>query len=266
MNHRYRPMLAAVVFATATLPVYSQVLDHPTLYRLERTSTFRRGCFPPCLCPMLESAPMVGTFRLALITVGDVFDFYEITGVRFKFQRTTGEVVGITGSGTYAVSTIADLQRMELTLVVGSEPPTIYRSDDVSGGSAFPRIALPISINGGFCHDTELDLRAKPARRLYVEPSQLRWDGDSENANATSDVVYGDLRALRATAGGFDAATSACAADSNASSSAPFPGLPNPDDGFWFLERATGDLYEDSDAAQVGSPDPGIALSAGACP
>jgi hypothetical protein len=266
MDHRYRPVLAAAVFAAATLPLFSQALDHPTLYRLERTSTFKRGCFPPCMCPVLESDSIGGTFRLSLISVGDVFDSYEVTGVRFKFQRTTGEVVEVTGTGTYAVSTIADLQRMDLTLVVGSEPPTVYRSEEVPGGSAFPRIALPISINGGYCHDTEIDLQAKPARRFYVEPSQLRWDLDSEAANPTSDVVFGDLGTLRATGGAFDAATWSCAADSNASNSAPFPELPGPNDGFWFLERATGDLYEDADAAQVGSPDPEIALSAGACP
>lgn len=266
MNPPYRSMLAAVAFAAATLPVFSQVLDKPTLYRLERTSTIQRGCFPPCMCPMLESVPIVGTFRLALITVGNVFDFYEVTGVRFKFQWNNGEVVEVTGSGSYAVSTIADLQRMELTLVVGSEPPTIYRSDDVPGGSAFPRIALPISINGGYCHDTVIDLRARPARRLFVEPYELRWDHDSENTNASSDVVFGDLSTLRATGGAFDAATWGCAADSNASNSTPFPGSPGPNDGFWFLERGTGDQYEDADAAQVGSPDPGIALSANACP
>ena len=266
MNHRCRQIFAAVVIAAATLPGFSQVLDKPTLYRLERTSTFKRGCFPPCMCPALESNPIVGTFRLSLITVGDVFDFYEVTGVRWKFQRSNGEIVEVTGSGTYAVSTIIDQQRMELTLVVGNESPTIYRSDDVPGGAAFPRIALPISINGGFCHDTEIDVRAKPARRLYVEPSQLNWDRDPENTSLTSDVVFGDLRTLRATAGAFDVATWACAADSNASSAASFTGMPSPGEGFWFLERATGDLYEDGDAAEIGSPDPEIALSAGACP
>jgi hypothetical protein len=266
MSHRHRLIVAWVVLIAATLPAFSQVLDRPTLYRLERTSTFQQGCFPPCLCPMMETAPIVGTFRLALITVGNVFDFYEVTRVRFKVQRTNGEVVEITGSGTYAVSTIADLQRMELTLVVGSEPPTIYRSDDVPGGSAFPRIAVPISINGGVCRDTVIDLRAKPSRRLYVESLELRWDVDPQGANATSDVVFGDLRSLRETAGAFDVATWACVADSTPSGSAPFPDLPGPNQGFWFLERGTGDLYEDGDAGQVGSPDPEIALSTGACP
>ena len=209
---------------------------------------------------------MVGTFRLTLITVGDVFDFYEVTGVKFKVQRASGEVVEIAGSGTYAVSTIADLQRMELTLVVGNEPPTLYQSGEVPGGSAFPMIALSISINGGFCQDTVLDIHAKPARRLFADPSNLRWDVDTEESNVTSDVVYGDLATLRATGGAFEVATRACVTDSNAFGSTPFPGSPDPGDGFWFLERATGDLYEDGDAAQIGSPDPRIALSAGACP
>jgi hypothetical protein len=215
---------------------------------------------------MLESAPLAGTFRLALVSVGNVFDFYEVTGVRFKFQRATGEVVEVTGSGTYAVSTIADLQRMELTLVVGSEPPTVYRSDEVPGGAAFPRIALPISINGGVCRDTVIDLRASPARRLHVESDNLRWDVDPQNANAVSDVVFGDLRALRSTAGAFDAATWGCAAHANAAGSVPFGALPAPAEAYWFLERGGDDPYEDGDAAQMGSPDPEIALSPGACP
>jgi hypothetical protein len=266
MIHRSRPLLAVVVFAAAALPAIAQALDRPTLYRLERTSIFQRGCFAPCLCPVLETEPIAGTFGLTLSSVGDVFDVYEVTGVRFKFQRTTGEIVEVTGSGTYAVSTTADLQRMELTLVVGTEPPTFYRSGDVSGGAAFPRIAVPISINGGFCHDTVIDLCAKPARRLHVEPSALSWDVDFDSLNATSDIVFGDLRTLRDTGGAFDAATRGCAAHANASSSAPFPTAPSPTNGFWFLERATGDVYDDGDAAEVGSPDPGIAVSAGACP
>lgn len=266
MRHRIRPLAAAVVLATAALPAFSQVLDRTTLYRLERTSTFKKGCFEPCMCPMQETALLKGTFRLTLITVGNVHDFYEVTGVRFKVQRSNGEVIEITGSGTYAVSTIADNQRMDLTLVVGNDPPTAFHSGDVPGGAAFPRIALPVSINGMFCLDTVLDLRAKPARRLYVEPDDVRWDVDPTRANVTSDVVFGDLGTLRQHVGAFDAATWACAAAASGGGTAPFNGVPALGQGFWLLERETGDLYEDGDAAQVGTPDPGIAASPGACP
>jgi hypothetical protein len=164
------------------------------------------------------------------------------------------------------VSTIIDNQRMDLTLVVGSDPPTEFHSGDVPGGAAFPRIALQVSINGVFCLDTVLGIRARPARRLYVDRDEVHWDIDTTRANVTSDVVFGDLLTLRQSGGAFDAATWACAAASHAGGSAPFTETPAPGQGFWFLERETGDLYEDDDAAQVGTPDPGIAASPGACP
>ena len=262
MRHRSRPIIAAAVLAIATLPALSQVLDRPTLYRLEPASTFKKGCFAPCACPVMESSLLKGTFVLSLLSVGNVHDFYEVRSLRFKFQRSTGEVVEVTGSGTYSVSTIADTQNMDLTLVVGTNPPTAFHSGEVPGGAAFPRIALAVSINGIFCNDTVLDIKSKPARRLHVEPGAVWWDV----ASTTSDVVMGDLRSLRQTGGAFDAATWACAADANGNGAAPFAGDPTPGQGFWFLERATGDVYEDADAAQIGSPDAGIAFSSGACP
>ena len=36
-----------------------------TIYRLDKTSTFQRGCFPPCLCPVMESGSERGTFVLS---------------------------------------------------------------------------------------------------------------------------------------------------------------------------------------------------------
>ena len=257
--------LVVAVFVLMAAPASAQ-LDRPTLYRLGPSSTFERGCFNTCDCPVGERVVVTGTFRLALITVGNVFDFYEVTGVRWKVHRSNGETVPITGSGTYAVSTITDQQRLELTLTVGTDPPTIYRSGDVPGGAAFPRIAVPISINGGVCFDTVIAIDSKPARRLYVEPQDLHWDVDVNVTGSTSDVVWGDLGTLRQATGGFDVATYACAADSNGDGWAAFAGTPAPGQGMWFLERAAGDLYADDDAAQVGTPDPGIASAPGRCP
>jgi hypothetical protein len=257
---------AAAVLVAAALPVLAQALDRPTLYRLDRNSTFQRGCFPPCMCPLLETAPVTGTFVLDPITVGDVFDFYTVRGVRLAVHRTNADVLPITGSGAYAVSTLADLQRMDLDLVVGDEPPTVYRADDVPGGALFPRIAIAISIHGGFCWDTVIDLRARPARRLRVEPDAVAWDADPNSAGVSHELVQGDLRTLLATGGSFEEATSACLADATASTACAFGIAPEAGEGFWFLERAEGDGYDDEDAAQVGSPDPGIAGCPVACP
>jgi hypothetical protein len=267
MRHRSRLIIAAAVLATATLPALSQVPDRPLLYRLEPTSTFKKGCFAPCMCPMQESSVLKGTFVLSLVSVGNMTDFYDVTGVHLKFQRSSGEVVTVTGSGTYAVSTVADTQRMDLTLVVGTDPPTQFHSGDVPGGAAFPRIAIAISINGIFCLDSVVDMKSRPARRFYAEPQDIHWDVATNGATTTtSDVVWGDLRTLRQTGGAFNTATWACAADANGDGWATFAGTPQPGQGIWFLERATGDVYADDDAAEVASPDPGIAAAPGRCP
>lgn len=266
MIHRFRhAAVAAVLLTLATGLCTAQVLDHPTLYRLERGSTFQRGCFPPCKCPVMEAVPITGTFRLELVTVGDVFDFYEVTAVRWKVRRNSGDLL-ITGSGTYKVSTIADLQEMNLTLVVGAEQPTVYQSDSVPGGASFPRIALPISINGGYCFDTVIDLRARPASRLRVYSSGIGWDPETEVADARYDVVQGDLQTLLETGGAFDVATWACLANRVSATWLPFGASPESGRGYWFLERSDGGSYADADAAQVGSPDEQIAASVGACP
>lgn len=132
------------------------------------------------------------------------------------------------------MSTIADLQEMVLDLVVESEPTTVYWSDTISGGARFPRIAVPVSIHGAFCFDTVLDPRARPARRLRVDRRGVEWDASTEANAAAHDVVHGDLASLLASGGAFDVATRSCLAD--------------------------------GDAAQVGSPDEGIAAAPGACP
>jgi hypothetical protein len=258
-------LAAAALLALTAAPAHAQVLDRPTLYRVDPGTRFVRGCFAPCACPVWESSSVTGTFRLALITVGDVFDFYEVTDVHLKVHRSTGEVLPITGSGTYAVSTIADLQRMDLTLTVGTDPPTAYHADEVPGGAAFPKIAIHVSIHGEYCFDSLLDLKARPARRLFVEPQVAHWDPE-ENASPAYDVVMGDLRALRSSGGAFDVATWGCVADSTPLTSAECWATPPPGEGFWYLQRVAGGRYADDDAAQAGSPDPGINASPSACP
>jgi hypothetical protein len=259
--------IAVVLGSLGSGATAAQVLDRPTLYRLERGTTFQRGCFPPCMCPIMEAAPVTGTFRLELVSVGDIFDYYRITRIHWKVRRHDGEILTITGSGDYYVSTIIDQQRMSVELTVGSDPPTTYESDYVPGGAAFPRIAVAISIHGGYCFDTVIDLGARPARRFHVGRNDLSWDANAEsNVPSTYDVVRGDLATLLGTGGAYDVATWDCVADGVTGTEIPFTGAPDPGAGFWFLDRLEGGSYADDDAAQVGLPDGGIAMSRGACP
>ena len=89
---------------------------------------------------------------------------------------------------------------------------------------------------------------------------------------ATSyDVVTGSLSTLRSTSGSFTSSTTGCTAND-------VPGIgvvaidldPPPDDGTYYLVRATGSgcrgTYDDASGSLFIGRDPGVASSAGTCP
>lgn len=262
-----QPRIAAALLLAglATSNVFAQFYDgRPRLYRLEPGSTFQRGCFPPCMCPYLESAPLSGTFHLALANVGNVFDFYEVSRVHWKAPLSNAEVTRITGAGYYKTSTIAGLQQMWLDLTVDSDPPAHFDSGEVGIPVEFPRIEVTISINGGYCQDTVLDLRARPTMQLDATPTELSWEEEPPDA-APWDVVYGDLGTLRSTGGNFTAASMACLVRDYWSSSLSSGADPGPGQGVWFLARRFDGTFADGAPEQVGDPDAGIANSSAAC-
>ena len=67
------PHLRSALYAVALIAAAGSTTlaesNATRLYKLEPESTFQQGCFPPCLCPYLQTAPLRGTFRLGLITV-----------------------------------------------------------------------------------------------------------------------------------------------------------------------------------------------------
>lgn len=263
---RTRLLSAALLTGmVAVTPAAAQFYDgRARLYRLEPESTFQRGCFPPCLCPYLETARLSGSFRLGLASVGNVFDFYDVSRVRFKVVRSSTDALPITGAGQYKVSTVAGIQQMWLDLAVGADPPERFDSGEVALQVAFPRIAVTVSINGGYCHDTVLDLRARPTMRLHANAADLSWEEES-NDSAPWDVVYGDLGVLRSSGGDFAAASMACLARDYWGSALAFDFDPAPGQGFWFLARRFDGTFADGAPEQTGDPDAGIANSSAAC-
>ena len=251
-------VLLAAVLAVCPVPAQSNYPAGARLYRLERSSTFQRGCFAPCLCPYLETAPLSGTFRLALASVGDVFDFYEVSRVAWKAQRSNADAIPIAGSGHYKVSTVAGLQQMWVTLGVGQDPPERFDSGEVPIPERFPRIDLSISIHGGYCHDTLMELHARPTMRLDLDRERLSWVDEPDEV-APWDVVYGDLGALRASGGDFGSATTGCVVRDYWDTTLAWSADPGPDEGVWYLARRADGTYGDGGPEQVGDPDAGIA-------
>ena len=236
--------------------------DAAVLYRMQEESTLERGCFPPCRCPTAQ-ASVSGSFELALITVGDVFDFYEVTDVSWLAMFEAGDRT-LTGAGMYQMSPIIEQQVLNLDLALDDAPPEHYSSDIVPLGAPFPDIAVQISVNGGICFDTMVDVRSKPTPRLQVGRDELTWDSGLEIVGY--DVVLGSLTVLRDSGGSFELATDACLANDLPASSMHFDAQPVVGEGFWLLVRVNGSTYDTDMPSEVASRDPGIAASGVACP
>ncbi len=81
----------------------------------------------------------------------------NITGLRGRSGRVRRD-------GTYRIGgEFAVEQQLSLDLRVDAEDLTHFDSGLVAGGGDFPSLDIPISVNGGVCFDTVIDLHAFPA-------------------------------------------------------------------------------------------------------
>jgi hypothetical protein len=60
----------------------------PTVYRLNAPSSVQRGCFSPCLCPVLLGAGLRGTLGLASTRFDGLFTTYAVTGGDFPLVKS----------------------------------------------------------------------------------------------------------------------------------------------------------------------------------
>jgi len=137
-----------------------------TSYALVEGSTFQRGCFDPCECPIGQERPLAGTFALRFVSDNSLFADYAMTDVRWKVDGkvyATPPDPSITGSGTYTIGgEFAIQQQMQADLIVASEPPAHFDSGRVVGGGGFPdEIDIEISTNGKYCFDTVMHVVAR---------------------------------------------------------------------------------------------------------
>ena len=98
-----RVLALVLVVAAAAAPAAAQSTTSATLYRLEAGSSFSRGCYGPCLCPVFTTKDIRGTYTLALDHVDPLFTWYRVEKVNWVVAlggvdtRVTGS--GRTGSG-----------------------------------------------------------------------------------------------------------------------------------------------------------------------
>lgn len=152
---------------------YAQDGGAATLYRLEAGSSFTRGCFGPCLCPMFTTEDIRGTYTLAFDHQDPLFTWYRIENVNWVVT-VGGTDRRITGSGSYRVGgEVAVQQQMQLKLQIGDEDSQLFDSGLVTGASSFPDIDITISVNGMVCFDTAIDIRSQPVPASDIIPYKL---------------------------------------------------------------------------------------------
>jgi hypothetical protein len=137
-------------------------------YTLVDGSTFQRGCFAPCECPIGQEQPLAGVFALAPVSDNGLFAEYSMSDVRWNVEGNsyaTPPNAAITGSGTYTIGgEFAIQQQMQADLSIAGATPEHFDSGRVVGGGGFPdQIDIEISEHGKVCFDTVIHVVAQAA-------------------------------------------------------------------------------------------------------
>jgi hypothetical protein len=165
-------VILGVAFAARKAHGQSATPASSTLYQLGPSSTFQRGCFDPCACPIMGPLPLRGTFVLTSSNVDPLYQNYLVTNVSWNVPLngnasgapTASNTIHITGAGKYKVGgEFAITQQLVLDLKVDGDAIQHFDSGVVVGGGGFPHIDVTVSIHGQYCYDTVLHIDASPA-------------------------------------------------------------------------------------------------------
>jgi hypothetical protein len=164
--------LLLLVLAASALAAESRAAS----YVLNSRSTFTRGCYDPCDCPIFSIEGVSGSFDLTPLDVTPLFRTFEVLDLDLTVPLP--EPLHVTGSGTYRVGgEFAIVHQLELDLELDPGVVQHFDSGLVPGGGEFPRIQVAVSMNGMVCFDTVFDIDARPAPEPRFTRSDCNADG-----------------------------------------------------------------------------------------
>ena len=142
--------------------VNAQSAPVPVLYRLNPDCNFQRGCFAPCMCPIMILQPVSGTFLLTPEVASGFSTIYSVTQVRWSIANNATNM-SVTGSGTYEVGgEPAPQQELSLYLQIDGGNVEHFDSGLLTNSVSFPHINVSISTNHQYCFDTVFKVSASP--------------------------------------------------------------------------------------------------------
>lgn len=154
---------ASLFVLVVAAPLSAQTPNPGVEYQLVEPAMFEAGCLPPCMCPVLNRAPLKGTFRLVEVPVDGPFELYQVLDVNWTFTTAQSTTARVQGSGTYRRNAPSQgFQQLVLDLSVDGGEVQGYDSGLVEGGNAFPTLHLPVALHGFFCHDSVYGVHAVP--------------------------------------------------------------------------------------------------------
>ena len=170
VNHRWLAFATKAIFVASVWCgvavsgglAKAQTAHGPVLYRLNKESNFERGCFPPCMCPVMVVEPVQGTFLLSPSGFDGAYTNYAVTDLHWSFTNN-GTATSVTGSGTYKVAgKPAPQQELSLFLQMDGGDVKHFDSGLVTNSVSFPDINVSVSTNGQYCFDTAFNVSASP--------------------------------------------------------------------------------------------------------
>lgn len=178
----------------------AQTSSSPTLYRLDSSSSFQQGCFPPCLCPVMIGEPLLGTILLTPTGFDGLFNTYAVTEVNWLVSTGATNLI-VSGSGTYKIGgEFALQQELSLDLQVGPGQAQHFDSGLVAVSAPFPEIVASISLHGEVCFDMVFSVNAAPVPRDQIVSYQLQGASTFQRGCfGTCDCVTGPLEPILGT-------------------------------------------------------------------
>jgi hypothetical protein len=154
------PAALTALFLSA-LPSQAQT-PGPVHYRVESTSGYSQGCYPPCLCPIFFTGVPSGTFVLQYTSSDPAgYDHYLVNNVDLVLD-IGGVPHHALGSGQYRGGAVAVQEQLTLDLSRDGGPFEHFDSGLVLPQAPFPRIDISVSINGMVCFDQVYDIVSTP--------------------------------------------------------------------------------------------------------
>jgi hypothetical protein len=154
-----------MIVSIAASALLSGMAQSQVLYTLEPSTTFQEGCVGPCMCPVMLSERVAGTFVLVPTAPDPLFANYNLNEISWTALDSNGTIAHqITGQGTYRLGgEVAETHQLVLDISIDGGSPQHLDSGLVPGGSEFPLINIPVS-RGTSCFNIWMNIVAAPQK------------------------------------------------------------------------------------------------------